>query len=176
MEGKICPLDSGESDEVELQWCPGSLRNFFQQISFYQANTYDTLSNSTNDWKVKLFSLLNFVVFLPGFGCKNAPGQVQCLIVVHVFSWFGLLSSCTCFRSCALLWLYLELPQNLSDYLNLKYLLFFFFKEILFIYLREGESTKGEWEGKADSLWSREPDARLGPRTLKSWSHLKANA
>jgi len=44
---------------------------------------------------------------------------------------------------------------------------------MLFIYVREKESTQGEWqaeetEGEAGSPWSREPDAGLDPRTLGS--------
>jgi len=31
-------------------------------------------------------------------------------------------------------------------------------------------------EGEADSLMSREPDAGLNPRTLRSWPELKADA
>jgi len=42
-----------------------------------------------------------------------------------------------------------------------------FFKKILFIYLRERKG-EGETEGEADSPLSREPDAGLNPRTLRS--------
>ena len=49
----------------------------------------------------------------------------------------------------------------------------FIFLKILFIYLtekRESAHKQREWqaegEGKADSLWSREPDVRLDPNPL----------
>ena len=43
----------------------------------------------------------------------------------------------------------------------------FFFK-ILFSYLKDRE-RKGAWEGEADFLLSREPDAGLDPRFPESW-------
>ena len=58
----------------------------------------------------------------------------------------------------------------------------FFFKDV-FTYLRErqreweNEQEGGaEGEGEADSPGSREPDAGLHPRTLRSWPEPKADA
>lgn len=56
-------------------------------------------------------------------------------------------------------------------------------KHFLFIYLterkRERERTQtggaAEEEGEAGSSLSREPDAGLHPRTLRSWPELKAD-
>ena len=58
---------------------------------------------------------------------------------------------------------------------------FFFFFKILFIFWhnvsehKQGEGQAKE-EGEADSPLSREPDARLDPRTLRSWWEQKTDA
>ena len=49
-----------------------------------------------------------------------------------------------------------------------------FFKDFIYSFERERESTKGEEE--ADTPLSREPHAGLAPRTLKSGPELKADA
>ena len=51
-----------------------------------------------------------------------------------------------------------------------------FFLKILFIWEREhaGAEAEAEGEGEADSPLSREPNAGLDPRTLRSWPEPKS--
>lgn len=62
---------------------------------------------------------------------------------------------------------------------SVSYLTIFFLK-ILFVRERASESEhrqtewKAESEGEAGSLWSKEPNIGLDPRTLGLWPELKA--
>jgi len=51
-----------------------------------------------------------------------------------------------------------------------------FFKDFIYLFKREHEQRQRESRGRSRPLLSREPDAGLHPRTLRSWPEPKADA